>query len=213
MFAAGCRLRPLRVRRATRGRVRVSVRSADRRLGRLRGVRFSIPARQSSRIRLGGRAFASTVVAPQRARTQGCPARERVADRVAGDAAPARDDPAPRVAAVAAKATARGRRPGGEHVRGSAVRSAAGAHRTACRPLGRDAQPGGPGVADRGATRRRGPPGRFRSRTRRPLPGLPVPAPEPCVPTAPAFGRSVAGSRGCARSRPGTSPTTPASQP
>ena len=51
-------LRPLLVWCATRGRVRVSVRSADRRLGRLRGVRFSIPARQSSRIRLRGRAFA-----------------------------------------------------------------------------------------------------------------------------------------------------------
>jgi hypothetical protein len=50
-------VRPLLVRCAMRGRVRVSVRSADRRLGRLRGVRFSIPARQSSRIRLGGRAF------------------------------------------------------------------------------------------------------------------------------------------------------------
>jgi hypothetical protein len=52
------RLRPLRVWCATRGRVRVSVHSTDRRLGRLRGVRFSIPARHVSRIRLGGRAFA-----------------------------------------------------------------------------------------------------------------------------------------------------------
>ena len=51
-------LRPLLVWCETRGRVRVSIRSADGRLGRLRGVRFSLPARRASRIRLGGRAFA-----------------------------------------------------------------------------------------------------------------------------------------------------------
>ena len=53
------RLRPLRVWCPTRGHVRVSVRSADRRLRRLRDVRFSVPARRTSRIRLGGRAFAA----------------------------------------------------------------------------------------------------------------------------------------------------------
>ena len=37
----------------------VRVRSADRRLRRLRGVRFSVPTRSASRIRLGGRAFAA----------------------------------------------------------------------------------------------------------------------------------------------------------
>jgi hypothetical protein len=53
-------LRPLLVRCATRGRVVVSVSSAHRRLGRLRGVRFSLPARSASRIRLGGRAFGAS---------------------------------------------------------------------------------------------------------------------------------------------------------
>lgn len=50
-------LRPLLVRCSTSRRVVVRVRSADGGLRRLRGVRFSVPARSASRIRLGGRAF------------------------------------------------------------------------------------------------------------------------------------------------------------
>ena len=53
-------LRPLLVRCATRARVVVRVRSANRHLGRLRGVRFSVPARSASRIRLGGRASSAS---------------------------------------------------------------------------------------------------------------------------------------------------------
>jgi hypothetical protein len=53
-------LRPLLVRCTRRGRVVVRVRAANRRLGRLRGVRFSVPPGRPSRICLGGRAFAAS---------------------------------------------------------------------------------------------------------------------------------------------------------
>ena len=51
-------LRPLLVRCATRGRVTVRLRPRHGGLGRLRGVRFTVPVRTPSRIRLRGRAFA-----------------------------------------------------------------------------------------------------------------------------------------------------------
>ena len=60
-------LRPLLVRCAQRGRVRVVVRSADRRLGRLRGVRFSVPAGRETGVRLGGRVVARRTVLGRRA--------------------------------------------------------------------------------------------------------------------------------------------------
>ena len=59
-------LRPLLVRCTARGRVVVRIRRPHRRLGRLRDVRFSLPARSASRIRLGGRVSRAGVLARRR---------------------------------------------------------------------------------------------------------------------------------------------------
>ena len=129
-------LRPLLVRCTARGRS-WSASAGHRRLVRLRGVRFSLPARSASRIRLGGHVSRAGVLGRRRS-SCACARTESRRFEVILRAHPP-------------EGAGRGRRSVRGYVRGPAVHPASGADRPAGRPLGRDARRRGRGVADRGA--------------------------------------------------------------
>ncbi len=179
-------LRPLLVRCTARGRVVVRIRRAHRRLGRLRGVRFSLPARSASRIRLGGHVSRAGVLG-----------RRRIVVRVRARTESRRLEVTLRRPSAGKALVGVGDQSAG-NVRGPAVHPASGADRPAGRPLGRDARRRGRGVAGRGAAFRGATAGGVRRGARRSLPRGTRAGCRACARIRPASGRSAGTSPGCA---------------